>query len=98
MPPASNPIPNHVLNRRRNDVPAAQTVRGDDPAVATLANFVTPPQDEAELLETESNTVVSFPNYRRKATEMIKWWKEHYREADDVLVFELSESERNEKR
>jgi hypothetical protein len=98
MPPGSNPIPNHVLNRRRNDVPAAQTVRGDDPAVATLANFVTPPQDEAELLEMESNTVASFPNYCKKVTEMIKWWKEHYREADDVLVFELSDAERNDKR
>jgi len=49
---------------------------------------------EAELLETESNTVASFPDYRRKVTEMIKWWKEHYNEAYQVLVFELSDTER----
>ncbi|KAL3765640.1 hypothetical protein ACHAW5_000323 [Stephanodiscus triporus] len=100
MPPTSNPIPNHVLNRRRNDndIPAAQTGGGDDPAAATLAAITTRPQDEAELLETESNTVASFPDYRRKVTEMIKWWKEHYSEAYDVLVFELSDAERNDKR
>ena len=73
MPPTSNPIPNHVLNRRRNDndIPAAQTGGGDDPAAATLAAITTRPQDEAELLETESNTVASFPDYHRKVTEMI---------------------------
>ena len=67
-------------------------------AAATLAAITTRPQDEAELLETESNTVASFPDYRRKVTEMIKWWKEHYSEAYDVLVFELSDAERNDKR
>jgi hypothetical protein len=98
MPPGSNPISNHVLNCHRNDIPGAQTGGGDDPAAATLANIATPPQDEAELLETESNTVASFPNYCKKVTEMIKWWKEHYREAYDVLMFELSDAERNDKR
>ena len=59
MPPTSNPIPNHVLNHRRNDndIPAAQTGGGDDPAAAALAAIKMHPQDEAELLETESNTV-----------------------------------------
>ena len=77
-----------------------QTVGGDDPAAATLAAITTRPEDEAELLETESNTVASFPDYRRKVAEMIKWWKEHYNEAYEVLVFELSDSdtERNDKR
>ena len=98
MPPGSNPIPNHVLNRRRNDTTDVQTVGGDDPAAATLAAITTRPEDEAELLETESNTVASFPDYRRKVAEMIKWWKEHYNEAYEVLVFELSDTERNDKR
>ena len=79
MPAPSNPIPNHVLNRHRNDndIPAAQTGGGDE-AAATLAAITTRPQDEAWLLEMESNTVASFPDYRRKVTEMIKWRKEHY--------------------
>jgi hypothetical protein len=98
MPPGSNPIPNHVLNCHRNDIPAAQTGGNDDPAASRLANIAASPQDEAELLETKSNTVASFPNYHRKVTEMIKWWKEHYRDAYDVLVFELSDAERNDKR
>ncbi len=56
------------------------------------------PEDEAEMLETESNTVASFPEYRRKVAEMITWWKEHYSEAYEVLVFELSDTARNDKR
>jgi hypothetical protein len=95
MPPGSNPIPNHVLNHRRNDTTDVQTVGGDDPAAATLSAIITRSEDEAELLETESNTVASFPEYRRKVTEMIKWWKEHYNKAYEVLVFELSDTERN---
>ncbi len=47
MPPGSNAIPNHVLNRRRNDITDVQTGGGDDPAAA--------------MLETESNTVARFP-------------------------------------
>jgi hypothetical protein len=96
MPTGSNQIPNHVFNHHRNDMPAAQTGGGDDSAAATLANIATLPQDEAELLETESITVASFPNYCREVTEMIMWWKEHYRDAYDVLVFELSDAERND--
>ena len=69
MPPGSNPIPNHVLNRRRNDITDDQTGGGDDPAAATLAAIITRPEDEAEMLETESNTVASFPEYRRKVAE-----------------------------
>ena len=42
--------------------------------------------------------MASFPDYRRKVAEMIKWWKEHYNEAYEVLVFELSDKERNDKR
>ncbi len=100
MPPGSNPIPNHVLNRHRNDITDVQTGGGDDPAAATLAAIIRRPEDEAEMLETESNTVASFPEYRRKVTvtEMITWWKEHYSEAYEVLVFELSDTERNDKR
>ena len=98
MPPGSNPIPNHVLNRRRNDITDDQTGGGDDPAAATLAAIITRPEDEAEMLETESNTVASFPEYRRKVAEMITWWKEHYSEAYEVLVFELSDTARNDKR
>ena len=98
MPPGSNPIPNHVLNRRRNDTQAVQTGGSGDPAAATLAAITTRPEDEVELLETESNTVASFPDYRRKIKEMMKWWKEHYSEAYEVLVFELPDTERNDKR
>ncbi len=60
--------------------------------------IITRPEDEAEMLETESNTVASFPEYRRMVTEMITWWKEHYSEAYEVLLFELSDTERNDKR
>jgi hypothetical protein len=77
MLPSSNPIPNHALNRRSNDIPAAQTGGGDDPAAATLANITTCPEDEAEMLEMESNTVVSFPDFRRQVIQMIKWWTEY---------------------
>jgi hypothetical protein len=98
MPPGSNPIPNHVLKHRRNDTQAVQTGGSDDPAAATLAAITTRPKDEVELLETESNTVASFPDYRRKIKEMMKWWKEHYSEAYEVLVFELPDTERNDKR
>jgi hypothetical protein len=71
---------------------------GDDPAAATLAAITTCPEDEAESLETKSNNVASFPDYHRKIKEMIKWWKEHYSEAYEMLVFELPDIERNDKR
>lgn len=78
MPAGNNPIPNHVLNRRRNDERnAAQNgdaTAGSAAATAgsTAAAIRTRPEHAAELLETEKNTVASFPRYRRMVAEFMR--------------------------
>lgn len=96
MPAGNNPIPNHVLNRRRNDERnAAQNgdaTAGSAAATAgsTAAAIRTRPEHAAELLETEKNTVASFPRYRRMVAEFMRWIKREYPDLYDRIVFQLT--------
>ena len=52
------------------------------------------PEHAAALLETEKNTVASFPKYRRMVAEMIKWWQSNYPELYENIVFKLTEEDK----
>jgi hypothetical protein len=89
--------------RRRNDDNNSSDEREDDDdattqARAALAAIETRPEDEADLLETETHNVSSFPTYRRMVGEMIKWWEAQYPEAYALFVYELSDNEKNDRR
>ena len=86
--------------RRRNDDNNSSDEREDaddatTQARAALAAIETRPEDEADLLETETHNVSSFPTYRRMVGEMIKWWEAQYPEAYALFVYELSDNEKN---
>jgi len=89
--------------QRRNDYNNNSNERGDadeatTQAAAALAAIETRPEDEADLLETETHNVSSFPTYRRMVGEMIKWWEAHYPDAYALFVYELSDNEKNDRR
>ena len=96
MPSGNNPIPNHVLKRRRI-MEHAMASRGGvitpAPAVAEF-EIATHPEHAAALLETEKNTVASFPKYRCMVAEMIKWWQSNYPELYENIVFKLTEEDK----
>ena len=93
----------HTKKQRRNDYKNNSNERGDadeatTQAAAALAAIETRPEDEADLLETETHDVSSFPTYRRMVGEMIKWWEAHYPDAYALFVYELSDNEKNDRR
>ncbi len=61
MPTGQNPIPTHVLNKRRHEAEAVMVV-AERPAVAR-AGISVHPEHAMELAETEKNSIKSFPRY-----------------------------------
>jgi len=47
-----------------------------------------------EVQETESNTVKCVPNYRNRLKHLIKFWKDHYPEYYDEVVFDLTQAQK----
>ena len=86
---SNNPIPHH--RRRNNEVPDS----GGDAigaAAATAAAIAARPEHAAALLETEKNTVASFPKYRNMLAEFMRWLQRDYPDLYDeigLLVEEL---------
>ena len=81
---SNNPKPSkgyHKKKQRRNYDNNSINERedADDEATtqarAALAAIETRPEDEADLLESVTHNVSSFPTYRRMVGEMIKWWE-----------------------
>ena len=97
MPSGTNPLPLHVINHHLADT--SVQVRGVDCITssgrATVAAIEACPEDAADLLETEKNTVGSFCDYLQKVAEIIWWWKENYPELYDEILFELPDEDRN---
>lgn len=101
MPTNNNPIPHHVLNRRRDEANSSNITTdaaAADAAVAAagLGDIAVHPEHAAELLETEKNTVESLPKFRKMIAEMMRWWKANYPELYDKIVFDLTDEEKND--
>lgn len=84
MPSGSNPIPPHVLNRRRRNANNDTTVDTNDVA-DTRIDIDIDPNHQAELFETEQHEIGCMPKYRR--------WKTAYPEIYDAIVFKLEDSD-----
>lgn len=95
MPSGSNPIPPHVLNRRRRNANNDTTVDTNDVA-DTRIDIDIDPNHQAELFETEQHEIGCMPKYRRHIKEIIAWWKTAYPEIYDAIVFELEDSDKND--
>ena len=95
MPRGNNPIPNHVLNRRRNadstQVSDAVYNDGDAVAAADIANIAVRPEHAREVIATEKNTIASFPVYRNMLEEIAAWMKREYPALYDTVVFEIDD-------
>ena len=51
-----------------------------------------------ELQETESNNVKCVPDYRNRLKHIIKFWKEHYTDYYNDVVFDLTEEQKRDRR
>ena len=51
-----------------------------------------------ELQETESNTVKCVPDYRNRLRHLIEFWKVHYPEYYDQVVFDLTPNQKSDRR
>ena len=47
-----------------------------------------------EVQETESNTVKCVPNYRNRLKHVIQFWKDHYPEYYNEVVFDLTQAQK----
>lgn len=97
MPSRSNPIPNHVLNARRNaenGTTLDSTMQSTEQDINIDINV--DPSHEADLLETEKHEIGCLAMYRRMIAEMIRWWQEKYPQLYETIVFELEDTDKND--
>jgi hypothetical protein len=96
MPTGNNPIPTHVLNKRRQEAEAVMAAEAETPAVVAGADIAVHPEHAMELAETEKNSIKSFPRYRTMIVEVMKWWQANYPDLYNEIVFEINEEDRND--
>ena len=96
MTSAGNPVPHHVRasrdtrNNNNGGIAVAAAAGAEDAAIEMQ------PEHVAALLETEMNTVASFPKYRRMLAEIMRWLEQHYPELHSQIVIDITDNDRND--
>ena len=90
--------PNIYVPGRRAGNTSAPTTSTSAVAVMAGTDIEGTANHLRELQETESNTVKCVPNYRNRLKHIIQFWKVHYSEYYDEVVFDLTPAQKSDKR